>query len=175
MTRILIAENLIPRTCSTVKLEQLDGSFVVTRQAGVRFNYLSCGRKTEAEARTAANDLWTDARDRTLAASRTETTVPAGRYAVENAEGKLGFYRVSRPESGRWAGKTFVNVQASDDEYPVRGAAAVGSILTKIAVDPAAAAQRYGQEIGRCSRCGRTLTDEISRAAGMGPDCRSKF
>jgi uncharacterized protein DUF6011 len=33
---------------------------------------------------------------------------------------------------------------------------------------------RYGQELGECGHCGRTLTDEASRAAGIGPVCASK-
>ncbi|MES2342166.1 MAG: DUF6011 domain-containing protein [Pseudomonadota bacterium] len=28
--------------------------------------------------------------------------------------------------------------------------------------------------MGECGRCGRTLTDEASRAAGIGPVCASK-
>lgn len=104
---------------------------------------------------------------------RTLPDVPAGRYAVATEAGPLAFYRVSRPTEGRWAGRTFVNVQASDDEHPVRGVAAA-TVLAKIAVDPDAAMARYGQEIGACGRCGKTLTDETSRALGIGPTCRSK-
>lgn len=33
----------------------------------------------------------------------------------------------------------------------------------------------FGIELGRCCRCGRTLTDETSRALGLGPECRSKL
>lgn len=98
--------------------------------------------------------------------------VPAGRYAVE-VDGVLKFYRVDRPTEGRWAGYTFVKVQASDDLHPVRGNAAKG-ILDRIAKDPREASLRYGREIGSCGVCGRTLTDEDSRAAGIGPICASK-
>lgn len=96
--------------------------------------------------------------------------VPAGRYAVENADGDLRFYKVDTPTEGRWAGHVFVDVQASDDEYPVRGAAR-SVVLAKIADDPAEASARYGREIGRCGICNRTLTDEESRARGIGPVC----
>lgn len=37
-----------------------------------------------------------------------------------------------------------------------------------------AAQQLFGQTVGSCARCGRSLTDQISRAAGLGPECRSK-
>ena len=100
--------------------------------------------------------------------------VPAGRYAVPNAAGELRFYVVSRPTEGRWAGRTFVSVQASDAEYPVKGRAA-NVILGEIAADPKAASVRYGQELGCCGVCGRTLTDEASRAAGIGPICAGRF
>jgi hypothetical protein len=30
---------------------------------------------------------------------------------------------------------------------------------------------KYGQEIGRCCRCNRRLTDETSRELGIGPEC----
>lgn len=41
----------------------------------------------------------------------------------------------------------------------------------QLLADPAAARARYAQATGRCSRCGRTLTDSTSRAAGIGPEC----
>lgn len=98
--------------------------------------------------------------------------VPAGRYAIE-ADGVVKFYRVDRPTEGRWAGRTFVKVQASDDLHPVRGEGA-RQVLEAIAVDPREASLRYGREIGACGVCGRTLTDETSRANGIGPICASK-
>lgn len=36
------------------------------------------------------------------------------------------------------------------------------------------AAARFGQELDACGRCGRDLTDRVSRACGVGPECRSK-
>jgi len=36
------------------------------------------------------------------------------------------------------------------------------------------AAQVYGQELGHCGRCGRTLTNEASRHLGIGPECATK-
>jgi len=115
---------------------------------------------------------------KTAPAAKASTTpqdavdVPAGRYAIE-VDGVVKFYRVDRPTEGRWAGYTFVKVQASDDLHPVRGTAAQG-ILKAIAVDPREASLRYGREIGSCGVCGRTLTDEDSRNAGIGPVCASK-
>lgn len=99
-------------------------------------------------------------------------TVPAGRYAVER-EGVLRFYKVDCPTEGRWAGRTFVKVMASDEEHRVNVQEAA-LVLAAIAADPEVASTRYGREIGACGRCGRTLTDEASRARGIGPDCAQK-
>jgi hypothetical protein len=97
-----------------------------------------------------------------------------GYYALWNPEtSSVDFYRVERPKSGKHAGRTFVKRQAGDNfdrmewaEYSV--------VLDKIAQDPQTAGKRYGQQIGRCYRCHRTLTDERSRQMGIGPDCAQK-
>lgn len=124
--------------------------------------------KVEANARAKAategeGDFW----------ETVKANIPAGRYAVDNGEGATAFYRIDRPTEGKWAGYVFIKVMASDDLYPVRGAAA-RKAFAKILEDPRAAAIRYGIEIGECSMCGRTLTDEDSRAAGIGPVCARK-
>ena len=96
--------------------------------------------------------------------------VAAGRYAVEGTDGVLRFYRVDKPTEGKWAGYTFVKIYASDNTYPVKGAGRA-AVLAEIAKDPRAAMLRYGREIGACGHCGRTLTNEDSRAKGIGPVC----
>lgn len=111
----------------------------------------------------------------------TDATVPvrdaqgvrAGRYAIVE-DGVTKFFRITEGK-GRWAGRTFIEAQASDDHYPIRNAEARKAILKAIAENPLEAEQRYGRELGQCSRCGRTLTDATSRAYGIGPDCRSKL
>lgn len=99
--------------------------------------------------------------------------VPAGRYALETEDG-VKFYRLDRPKEGRWAGYVFLKVQASDDLYGIRNQAERDRIIAEIGKDILGAERLYGQELGKCSRCGRTLTDETSRAYGMGPDCRKE-
>ena len=98
--------------------------------------------------------------------------VPEGRYALR-VDGVVKFYVVDQPTEGKWAGWTFVKVQASDDLFPVKGEAR-RPILEAIAQDPAAAAALYGHELGVCGVCNRTLTDEESRARGIGPVCAQK-
>jgi hypothetical protein len=104
------------------------------------------------------------------------SNVPEGRYAVRNAEGVVKFYKVDRPTEGRWAGYVFVKVQASDDLYPVKGKGPREAVLAAIAEAGVEASMTlYGRELGKCGHCGRTLTDEDSRARGIGPVCYGKM
>jgi hypothetical protein len=100
--------------------------------------------------------------------------VPNGRYAIER-EGTLKFYKINTPTDGKWAGRTFVDAQASDELHPIRNTSARREILATIATDPQAAMLRYGQELGHCGHCGRTLTNEVSRERGIGPVCAEKM
>lgn len=114
-----------------------------------------------------------------VAVVKAETTsaadeVPAGRYALRGEDGVVKFYKLDRPTQGRWAGYTFLKAQASDDLWPVKNPMEKARILGTIAQDVLAAERLYGTELGKCSRCGRTLTDETSRAYGIGPECRKK-
>jgi hypothetical protein len=46
-----------------------------------------------------------------------------------------------------------------------------------VALSPAElteAQARYGRELGVCGACGRHLTDEASRARGLGSECAKK-
>jgi hypothetical protein len=104
-----------------------------------------------------------------------DAEVPAGRYAVvDPTDGVIKFYRLDRPTEGRWAGYVFLKVQASDELHPIRNHAHRDSILAAISTDIDGCAAAYGQLLGKCYACGRTLTDETSRALGIGPDCRAK-
>lgn len=97
--------------------------------------------------------------------------VPEGRYAIEWND-TLQFFHVDCPTEGRWSGFTFLKRRVSDETYPVRGHQK-GLILEAIAkAGPRECAIRFGQEIGSCGVCGRTLTNEVSRAYGIGPICR---
>lgn len=101
--------------------------------------------------------------------------VPDGRYALwSDDKQQWEFYKVRTPETGQWRGYTFVEVQASDDFWPIRNRETLWRILERIAEDPLAASKAYGKELGRCGVCGRTLTDPESIAAGIGPICAAK-
>jgi Family of unknown function (DUF6011) len=101
--------------------------------------------------------------------------VPAGRYALVDEHGTTKFYKVDRPDKGKWEGWTFLKALASDTEYPIRNEESRRAILAEIASDVQGALARYGHEIGACGVCGRTLTDEASRAAGIGPICADRL
>lgn len=92
------------------------------------------------------------------------------RYALRDEDGTVKFYRV---KPGYKPGVFFVDVQASDDYFPIRNYGARTAILARIANDPDAALALYGQELGSCGHCGRTLTSEY-RNLGIGPVCINK-
>lgn len=105
----------------------------------------------------------------------TAPDVEAGRYALVADDGTVKFYAVDRPTDGRWAGYVFLNALGSEERYPIRNRVERDRILGLIAADVHGARVRYGLEIGRCGFCGRALTDETSRAAGVGPDCADRY
>lgn len=102
-----------------------------------------------------------------------QSTVPAGRYALEINDA-VKFYKVDRPEEGKWAGYVFVKIQAGGELHPVSREVR-DKVLSLIEANPHEALIRYGHELGHCGVCGRELTDETSRANGIGPVCASKL
>lgn len=104
--------------------------------------------------------------------------VPEGYYAVTSLSGAndLDFFAVQKPTEGKWAGYTFVKqVVGGKPEFRV---ARDRVALVLKAIEDAGhdeAAKLYGQEIGRCGKCNRTLTDETSREIGLGPVCRESL
>lgn len=107
-----------------------------------------------------------------------------GRYAVRREQGDpFTFIRVSRPKNGKRKGCLVVQTQHSDwyqdlvTIFP-SGKAWFNQQSEKLdmalfiaCADPMTAAINYGRELGRCSRCGRELTDERSRYYSIGPEC----
>ncbi|MET0416560.1 MAG: DUF6011 domain-containing protein [Actinoplanes sp.] len=102
--------------------------------------------------------------------------VPDGRYAVnDSGPDDLIFVKVTTGDKdGPYAGRRFVKIQASEEFHPIRNAGRRNAILTTIrTVGVEASMTLYGKHIGSCGHCGRTLTNATSRAAGIGPKCRS--
>lgn len=118
---------------------------------------------------TLAGSVWGEVR-------ATGRQVAEGRYALRESDGVTRFYVVQKgKEGGQWAGRTFVKIQASDELHSIKNPTRLLEVLRAISADPKAAMLRYGQHIGSCGHCGRTLTDEESRAYGIGPVCRRKL
>lgn len=97
------------------------------------------------------------------------------RFALDMPEGTLHFFMASLPQKGKWQGAIFLSEQASDDFYRVRGQERETYILRAMLEGLLDAVVRYGLEIGVCGVCGRTLTDDQSREAGIGPVCLRKM
>ena len=90
------------------------------------------------------------------------------------------------PLSGRNAGSIYVKDDETGDYLgkvtedlrfnPLRTAPEwAAEALSRIARDPSAAAVEYGRETGRCSCCGRELTNPDSIALGIGPICKERW
>jgi hypothetical protein len=103
--------------------------------------------------------------------------VTEGHYAIPGRDGRdYDFYRVDKPTEGKWAGRTFLKmVVGGKPDISIRDRNRISEVLAAIALNPEEAAWRYGQEIGQCDKCNRSLTDETSRAFSRGPDCRQKY
>jgi len=110
-----------------------------------------------------------------------EAKIPEGRYALRLATpdpsgNTIHFYSVDKPdEKSKWYGRTFVSLLVgNNDKFPVKAMHERERILAEIEKNPAEALLLYGREIGRCGHCGRTLTNDESRARGIGPVCLSQ-
>ena len=90
-------------------------------------------------------------------------------------EGRWNFYQVDKPQQGRWAGRTFLSIQASDETHNIRDWDRKRSVFAAIALDPETALRNYGLQLGQCGVCCRTLTDPESISAGIGPVCAGKL
>lgn len=143
------------------------------------FNPETPGR--EYDARVAASDLppvRQSGRYQPILA-RDWPHLQEGYYAVPSLTGKndLDFFRVDMPSKGKWAGRVFLNriVGGSMDglraPYATRRKWLDHLDGYKAVLE---AQKRFGQEIGKCGRCGRPLTDDASRALGIGPVCLEK-
>lgn len=75
------------------------------------------------------------------------------------------------------AGDTYLGKITSDRYLPTREAEQIGIVARVIEAmqDPLTLAIAYGRRTGRCSCCGRKLTDPSSVERGIGPICASKF
>ena len=131
--------------------------------------------------------------ERAAAAPSVDLTRVHAMFAKAMASGhKRPVYRAAglalslAPLSGRNAGSIYVKDDETGDYLgkvtedlrfnPLRTAPEwAAEALSRIARDPSAAAVEYGRETGRCSCCGRELTNPDSIALGIGPICKDRW
>jgi len=49
------------------------------------------------------------------------------------------------------------------------------AVIASVLADPIAAGRRFAELTSRCCACARTLTDDLSKCYGIGPECRSEI
>lgn len=109
-----------------------------------------------------------------------EESTAASTDAAETPEGMHQFggsiWKVQRsPESGRTYAKVLEESPETESGWTftyVRGATRNLTAATLLSLEEAKA---FGALYGTCCCCGRTLTNEESIAAGIGPICAEKF
>lgn len=103
-----------------------------------------------------------------------------GYFALESTgKNDLVFYRVATNKglhNPAKKGHRYVQIVIggqSNDTLSGKRATQVAERLSGLSPAEQYEAQaRFGREIGSCGKCGRHLTDEVSRAYGMGATCR---
>jgi hypothetical protein len=90
------------------------------------------------------------------------------KLAPETGRNKGAIYVTEEGEYlGKIADGKFIASQTCTEEQK--------AAIVEVCKDPKKAAEAYGQETGRCSCCGRELTDPVSIANNIGPICAEKF
>lgn len=98
-------------------------------------------------------------------------SITDGNYALHGEGAEIKFYRVSTSRNGFKK----VQVRASDALFPIDNTRVSVAILHKIVEFGLAESQMlFATKLERCWKCGRSLTDQVSRERGMGDECASK-
>ena len=97
--------------------------------------------------------------------------IPDGNYAVPGEGDVIHFYRVSTKSNGFKK----VQIRASDNLWDTRNFKQDVAILHQIVSYGLEASQMlFATKLERCWMCGRSLTNDVSRARGTGDECASK-
>lgn len=166
------------KACGEVDPADREAALAAEREeARARVAAEQAERQALEEARQAARaDAIALSRDLFARAGVIGQSKPDVHVAITNVTGSndLDFFRVVS-RNPRFAPLVARVIGGRPDEaLTVQESVAV---LERLALtdDIPGALAAYGREIGRCGRCHRTLTDQDSRAAGLGPDCASKI
>lgn len=105
--------------------------------------------------------------------------VPQGRYALPAEDGHVIFYKVDRPTTGTWAGRTFVSqlvgAPGSYDEQR-QDINRTAKVLARIAaMGHVESAKLFSRKNVCCSRCLSPLSLVQSRATGFGSTCAGRL
>lgn len=105
-----------------------------------------------------------------------EHAVPAGRYALDvTGDDRFAndtiFIRVWVGDRGGFNAQ----LQNSDNDLVKPAFKTQLDLIRMISGDPGAASRRYGHEFAHCGVCGRGLTNDASRDAGIGPVCARRM
>lgn len=118
------------------------------------------------------------------------STLPFGTTyaAAVNEDGGVSFVRMDNVKQGKWAGWVFVksviggvagmdNGQRLGAQRPGEAdyAGTWAKVIETIIADVPAAVRLFGTELGVCGVCGAVLTNDESRAEGIGPVCKAKL
>lgn len=102
--------------------------------------------------------------------SETPSDVPEGMHRVDGV-----IYKVQRsPESGRVYAKRLVDSGVAEVGWKFEYAAGAIRRLSEDTLMTLEEAKEFGHLYGVCCVCGRTLTNEASIEAGIGPICSGK-
>jgi hypothetical protein len=161
-----IKDLMIKRECAKLTDDVLEGIFADKAQATRFITFLLSQPLRERSAPIA------EPTPAPVAPVRTRLNfaeILDGNYAIR-VDGVVKFYRVSTSKSGY----KNVQVRASDALYMQYGKAGIAILHRIVEAGLEASRMLFAEELGRCWKCGKTLTDEDSRARGMGPDCAGK-
>lgn len=109
-------------------------------------------------------------------ADRPNPLPPAGHYAIgSRGENDLIFLKFQRGIGMSSSLRPRLKmVVGGHPDSEVTGNAAIAYLNRIVNEGVETSARLYARELGRCSRCNRTLTDEASRARGLGPECATR-
>lgn len=87
----------------------------------------------------------------------------------------LGCITVQTQHSDDWILRFTVHPNGNFIRHTGMRGDEMSMILASVLVDQRGAAARYGQKLGKCCRCNKSLTDERSRWYGIGPECEKHW
>lgn len=166
--------------------DMVDGRHPLTPEAAqmVRLHLEKCPEISTPQSRqlTAGRVCTTRGAHGVLPQMSAFTSLEEGYYATPSRTGAnaIDFWRVDKPVKGKWAGAIFVKRILGGGSGQDMQSVRLNNVQQRLAAQsitelgPEAAAKMFADNLGRCSACGRWLTDDESRAAGKGPVCRNK-